>query len=223
MPRRELDAWFSDGRIDQTCQLLRDGWEQWKWADEVYPQLAALSANLSAPLSSKSFDAMHGTTANGESVVGASAIVTGDELAQQGAATAKGLLSNTELTTRLRKTLGDARQWITFVAKLGFIVGGLATIGGLIVAAMGIAESNVALVLFGLMVSIGPAMMLPAAYFLLEYDRKLAAYLRKKQNRDLGAAMTAQGVFWKMTCILAAVAAGVYAVLFVLLYVLGKG
>jgi hypothetical protein len=38
--RQELDSWVADGRVDANCQLLRDGWEQWKWADEIYPELA---------------------------------------------------------------------------------------------------------------------------------------------------------------------------------------
>ena len=38
--KAELDAWMADGRLDAQCQVLQDGWEQWKWADEVYPQLA---------------------------------------------------------------------------------------------------------------------------------------------------------------------------------------
>ena len=36
----ELDQWVQDGRIDSSCQLLREGWEQWKWAEETYPELA---------------------------------------------------------------------------------------------------------------------------------------------------------------------------------------
>lgn len=38
--RSELDEWLAEGRIDNECQLLREGWEQWKWAEEIFPQLA---------------------------------------------------------------------------------------------------------------------------------------------------------------------------------------
>ncbi len=41
--KAELDAWLAEGRLDSGCQLLQEGWPQWKWADEVYPQLAAAS------------------------------------------------------------------------------------------------------------------------------------------------------------------------------------
>jgi hypothetical protein len=37
--RLELDAWFGEGRIDADCQILCEGWNQWKWASDVYPQL----------------------------------------------------------------------------------------------------------------------------------------------------------------------------------------
>ena len=40
--RKELDAWVVEERIDVDCQLLQDGWDQWKWAEEVYPQLKSV-------------------------------------------------------------------------------------------------------------------------------------------------------------------------------------
>jgi len=42
--KRELDQWVVDNRVDAGCQVLRDGWPQWKWAEEVYPQLAEPAA-----------------------------------------------------------------------------------------------------------------------------------------------------------------------------------
>ena len=38
--REELDDWLAEGRIDASCQVLCEGWKQWKWADEVFPELA---------------------------------------------------------------------------------------------------------------------------------------------------------------------------------------
>lgn len=37
----EMNAWARDGRISADSQLLREGDEQWQWATDVYPQLAA--------------------------------------------------------------------------------------------------------------------------------------------------------------------------------------
>lgn len=35
----ELEEWLAEGRIDAECQLLEEGWEEWKWAPEVFPEL----------------------------------------------------------------------------------------------------------------------------------------------------------------------------------------
>jgi len=37
---RDLEMWRSTGRLNRDCQLLQEGWQQWQWADEVYPELA---------------------------------------------------------------------------------------------------------------------------------------------------------------------------------------
>src|SRR5262249_3848985 len=34
-------AWAKEGRLDATCQVYCNGWAEWKWAAEVYPELAA--------------------------------------------------------------------------------------------------------------------------------------------------------------------------------------
>ncbi|MCA9271027.1 MAG: NINE protein [Planctomycetales bacterium] len=41
VPKSELDGWLEEGRITAECQLLQDGGDQWQWASDVYPQLAA--------------------------------------------------------------------------------------------------------------------------------------------------------------------------------------
>lgn len=38
--RRLLDYWFRLGAISARSQVLRDGDTQWRWASELYPQLA---------------------------------------------------------------------------------------------------------------------------------------------------------------------------------------
>jgi uncharacterized protein YhhL (DUF1145 family) len=37
--KAELDSWVAQGRLDERCQVYCDGWPQWKWAHDVYPQL----------------------------------------------------------------------------------------------------------------------------------------------------------------------------------------
>ena len=38
--RAQLDQWFNQGRVGTTCLLWRPGWDQWRPAPAVYPQLA---------------------------------------------------------------------------------------------------------------------------------------------------------------------------------------
>ena len=44
VPKEELDAWAAEGRLDASCQVLCEGWPQWKWAEDVYPELAEPAA-----------------------------------------------------------------------------------------------------------------------------------------------------------------------------------
>ena len=39
--RSELNEWLQEGRLDSETQLLQEGWDQWKWANEVFPSLDA--------------------------------------------------------------------------------------------------------------------------------------------------------------------------------------
>lgn len=39
--RQELDSWVAEGRISADCQVLAEGSEQWQWARDVLPALAA--------------------------------------------------------------------------------------------------------------------------------------------------------------------------------------
>lgn len=38
--RRELDTWVAESRVTSASQVLQNGWDQWKWAGELYPELS---------------------------------------------------------------------------------------------------------------------------------------------------------------------------------------
>jgi hypothetical protein len=40
VPRAELDQWAAEGRVTPDCQLLCEGTNRWRWARELYPELA---------------------------------------------------------------------------------------------------------------------------------------------------------------------------------------
>ena len=49
--KSELDEWCAEDRLDGECRVLQEGWTQWKWAEDVYPQLAvAASSGTDNPL-----------------------------------------------------------------------------------------------------------------------------------------------------------------------------
>ncbi len=37
--KAELDQWLQEGRINEDCQILREGASQWRWASDIYPEL----------------------------------------------------------------------------------------------------------------------------------------------------------------------------------------
>jgi hypothetical protein len=49
--RHELDQWNEEGRVTADCQVLREGSDQWQWATDLFPQLAAeeTSGNMPQP------------------------------------------------------------------------------------------------------------------------------------------------------------------------------
>jgi hypothetical protein len=54
--KADLDGWLEDGRIDASCQILCEGWEEWKWAEDVYPQLAQTPVESDAPTNAATAD-----------------------------------------------------------------------------------------------------------------------------------------------------------------------
>lgn len=56
VPRAELDAWFTQGRLSQDCQLM-DEQGNWQSAAMLYPQLAAVVGAAAAPVADPSLSA----------------------------------------------------------------------------------------------------------------------------------------------------------------------
>jgi len=42
MSKAQLDGWLHQRRLNSRCQVLQHGWPQWRWAEEIYPQLAGI-------------------------------------------------------------------------------------------------------------------------------------------------------------------------------------
>lgn len=48
MTRAELDRRMAEGKLTRNCQVLQEGWDKWKWADEIFPALANAGLRLPA-------------------------------------------------------------------------------------------------------------------------------------------------------------------------------
>ncbi len=203
--REELEAWAAEGRIDGTCQLLCDGWDQWRWADEVFPDLDEEGATADGPI-----------TVRGDSgKVIAPAVATRSDTKLKARA-ARDVAS----TAGVERTLAETRPWVLLMAIAGFAGAGLGGVGSLI----GLLLSAVALAIPGVLLSLvllatyGLAGW--AAFHLLVYAQRIQAYVAHGGTAELERAMAAQRSFWRLAGILTLVATGMWLLIALLMAVL---
>ncbi len=48
--KAELDSWVVDGRVVAGAQLYCEGWPEWQWAEQIYPQLAQTGSGSSSSI-----------------------------------------------------------------------------------------------------------------------------------------------------------------------------
>ena len=220
--REELDDWLAEGRIDALCQVLCEGWEQWKWADEVFPELAEAStetqpAGVAAeenPFAGigeavrPSQEEVNPYVSPGEVSGGIDVVV---ESGEGGA-----------VTPRVRIALAQTRPWVLFLSILGFIGGGLMIFVGLIIIAAGAAIDGPN---FGFIQAIicllGSPFYLAPSYFLFRYGQQIGRFLRSSGPRELETALTAQKSFWKLIGILTILFMALYAAMIVIMVLVG--
>jgi hypothetical protein len=121
------------------------------------------------------------------------------------------------ITPRIRRALADTKPWVTFLAILGFIVGGLGLLGMLLQLVLALRLGSMTLMLIVLLMAIGPALYLLASYYLLTYGGRIGEFLRSGSTRQLEDALVAQKSFWKLIGIVTAVVLALYLVAIVLL------
>jgi hypothetical protein len=213
--KTELDGWVAEGRLDASCQVLQDGWDQWQWADEVYPELAETGAAEAEP--ENPFAAIGDAGPAPAVAVNPyaapmlpTAAIAVPVSADQGA-----------ITPRARRALADTRPWVMFLAILGLVVGGFGAIGALAFLALVAMAAGGPGLLIGLMMLASPALSLVASYFLLSYGLRLGSFLRTNAVRELEAAMVAQKSFWKLTGIVTAAVLALYLVGIAMVVALG--
>lgn len=214
--KTELDSWVAEGRLDGNCQLLKEGWDQWKWADDVYPELAESDEG-----------AAEGKDDNPFAGLGENASPAGEVAPfvppQEAPATvaASPTAEDSAITPKIRRALAETRPWVMLLAVLGFIVGGLGALGALLFLAMVAIAAGAPGLLVGLAMLVSPILYIVAAYFLMTYALRIGSFLRTGAVADLENAMMAQKSFWKLVGIVTTVILVLYFVMIVMMLVLG--
>jgi hypothetical protein len=203
--KTDLDAWVADERLDADCQLLMDGWEQWKWAEEVYPQLAP--AQQQGP-----FD-VAGTVPGGVPIVMDSrnpyASPAGGGM-QAGEGTVDSL--------RAARALKQTRPWVLMFSVFNFIALAGAVVY-VILSVLVMLAIPIAGVIGVLMSGTYAAIYGYLAMVLLKYAGACDQFFRSKKVADLESALEAQRDFWKFAGILVLVAIGLALLGMLIMYV----
>lgn len=219
--KKELDSWVSEGRVDSSCQLLQEHWDQWKWAEDVYPQLANSAA-----------------TEDGEPAVDTPAmptITTSDKKRSPATLTAEvnpfasprfvgeSHEAGTDgLTPKAKRSLEETRPWVFLFSILAFIGCGFAALGGVGMFFAGILQggmTGVGSLVSGLVLLGSAALYGFAAYHLFSYANHIKLFLKTSSPVDLEQALTAQKSFWKLVGIVTAIFLVLYALLFAIMFV----
>ena len=193
--KADLDAWMADDRLDAECQVLMDGWDQWKWAEEVYPQLAASGAQPHA---------------GGAAASPGGAPVAADHNPYSSPAAVGSPPQSTGSVDSLRvvQALQQTRPWVLMFGVLAFIAAAsnVLTLLGSFVMLYFLPQAGIAMVLmFGAYTTI-------TVYYgllLLRYANGCAAVANSRGMADLETALEAQRNFWKFAGIMTLVAIGI--------------
>ncbi len=223
--REELDAWVADGRIDASCQLLCDGWQQWKWAEEVFTERAQKAEQPAGSDEQNPFAGIIDTGAG--STGGDSRDANPFSAPQVGATQASGARDSasgdSQLTPKIFKTLAETRPWVMLMSVLGFIGAALGALGSLGYGAMSLMAGDAGGGLSA-MLGVGALFMGAvsalygfAAYFLFQYASEISRLMRTRASLELERALIAQKSFWKFVGICTAVVMAIELMMVLLL------
>ena len=215
--RAEIEAWLADGRIDDTCQLLKDGWEQWKWAEEVFPEVTNAAEQ---PESDNGDEADEDNPFAGLGISDSDSSGSGEINPFESPAVSTEVESSSEtnteetstggITPAMEKLFGETRPWVSFLAIIGLIYGGLAALGclgglvGAVIVMLGNVGAGLVLLLVMLVYAVLTGIFLYVSFSLLTYASQVTKYLRSKTPADLEKGLAAQKTVFMMTAIMVA-------------------
>jgi len=224
--RSELDEWLAEGRIDNECQLLREGWEQWKWAEEIFPQLANGSGGGGAaddnPFAGLGAEQPAADPFTGIAPSGGAAANPYSSPAASASVEPVGSGGGGEITQGTKNALRQHKPWI----MLFMILSGLATALMALMLMLSIlaifAEpiSGIINFLFG---SLYFGMYGYMTFLFYKFFESLANFERSPNSQTLEKSMIASRNFWRFAGILTLVGIGLAVLMIVLMIVLVGG
>ncbi len=217
--KAELDQWLTEDRIDAECQILQEGWEQWKWAEDVYPNLAAGGATEDNPFAAIADSASRVGASSGSFAVGGDANPYAAPQSSSGVAQDTG--SEGVVTTKIVRAMQGTKPWVMFFAVLNFIGAGMYGLIALISLA-GIGQSAAGALISFVFLGAYAGIFGFIGFLLLTYAKAAGAFVRTRSLPQLEKALDAQKNFWKTVGILAIVGL-VLSVLAVILWIVILG
>jgi len=194
--RKDLDSWVTDGRIDNTCQILRDGWEQWKWAEDVFPELGGAA-------SESPFEGIGGSSSTSGAATGE--VNPFESPAQPTEAAPQAGADGGAITPTITRALAENRPWVMFLSILGFLTGGVVSLMGMFMGLAAVMSGEFIVSIAAAFYVFIAFLYVMASYYLFTYSSKISAFMRGKSTADLENALVAQKSFWKLVGIVTAV------------------
>ncbi len=189
----ELQAWIKDGRVDGECQVLCDGWEQWKWAEDVFPEISG-GGEAAAENPFASLGDTPSQKASAASVNPFSSPQANTHGMQQHAS--KG--GDGELSVGVVRALKGTRPWVLLISITMFIMVTLEFIGCLIALRFS--------PLSGMMGMVGVGMAGAMAYLVFNYQATIGAFVRNTNQTTLQRALESQKMLWTVWGIMLVIA-----------------
>jgi phage FluMu protein Com len=221
VPKTDRDEWLREGRLDSKCQVLREGWDQWKWADEVFPELtggADDESEMTIDTSSNPLAAMGAVPSLTDGVAAsAPAVDTGNPYA---VTPSDGSASSGEVEVvpaGIKRAMSETRPWVLFLSIVIFVVCALTMLATIfiMVTALSTGMSTFIVLTLGIafVTILSTGVYFYGGYLLFTYAKKIDIFGRRNSIHDLQNAIVAQRSFWKYIGIVTLVAVVLYGLL----------